>query len=91
MHIKDLKTKVEAKADSYQLAKDEAFTEQFNDFISGYALDDKAINPMSEDDLQGFIDSFTFPDEADWCLDEVLSDIDTAEDAKYQLQKDEGL
>ncbi len=83
MKIRNLKAKVEAKADSYQSAKDEEFKQQFNDFMLD--LED----PITEDDLQGFMDSFTFPDEADWCLDEVLSDIDTAEDAKYQLQKDE--
>ena len=43
---------------------------------------------ITEDDVQGFIDSFTFPDIDQWCADQYESDRDSWADSKYEEEKD---
>ena len=70
--------------DGYQEARDEKFNSQFNDFLEELSINE----PTTEDDVQGFIDSFTFPDEDQWCADEYESRRDSFEDAKYEEEKE---
>jgi len=78
------KADLEELADGYQDAKDYEFNQQFkNMFIErGYLID------ITEDDLQGFIDSFDFPSEEQWVVDEYQSRLDDFNDQKYQEYKE---
>ena len=69
---------------SYQLARDEEFNEQFTEFIVGTPTD----TPLTEDDVQGFLDSFEFPDEFEWIADEVESEAGDYADQAYEEYKE---
>ncbi len=69
MRTRDIKARAEELADGYQEARDVEFNEQFRDMFS---IESEII---TENDLQGFLDSFTFPEEWDWAFDQVQSDI----------------
>ncbi len=73
----------------YQEARNEEFREQLEDFLEKY-VDGAAgnVKDITEDDLQGFLDSFTFLDEAVWCAAEYESRRDSFEDARYEEEKD---
>ena len=43
---------------------------------------------LTEDDIQGFIDSFTFDSEEEWCINEYESRLDSFNDQKYQEFKE---
>ncbi len=87
MRTRNYKAKLEEYEKQYQEARDEEFNDQFVDFITGTPTDDK----LTEDDVQGFLDSFTFPDEVDWCADQLQSEIDTIGDQKYQEWKERNI
>jgi len=72
------KADIEELADSYQDARDEAFDEQFRDFLKTIEEPEN----ITEDDVQGFIDTFEFAEEWDWCASEYESRRDSFEDAK---------
>jgi len=72
-------------AEGYEEARDEEFNMQFQDFIT--ALD--AFNTVTYDDVQGFMDSFTFPEESDWAMDKAESELEDIEDQRYEQWKDE--
>ena len=82
MRTRDIKARAEELADGYQEARDVEFNEQFRDMFS---IESEII---TEDDLQGFLDSFTFPDEGDWAYDQVQSELDDIGDQKYQEYKE---
>ena len=82
---RELKALAEKKLEHYNEAYDEAFNDEFRDFLSTF----KDTDIITEDDIQGFIDSFTFPEEDEWAFDEVQSDYEDYCDAKYQEWKDE--
>jgi len=66
----------------YQEERDYAFNEALKDFLH----DIKDV--VTEDDLQGFIDSFTFPDEDEWIADKVESEYGDYCDQAYEEYKD---
>lgn len=70
----------------YQDAKDEAFNDEFIDFISDLLEDDKYI--ITYDDVQGFLDSFEFPSEEEYISNRVNSELDDYNDQKYQEWKE---
>ena len=78
--IKDRATEL---AEGYEEARDEAFNEEFRDMFS----QEKYV--ITEEDLQGFLDSFTFPEEGDWALDQAESEYEGYMDSKYEQMKDE--
>ena len=82
----DYKTSLELLGDEYQEARDTEFTIQFQD---EFGDEFNAIYKITEDDLQGFLDSFTFPDEDQWCVDEYERRLANFNDAKYEAFKDE--
>ena len=84
MRTRDYKAALEEIANGYQEARDEEFNQQLIDFLP---MDKKII--VTEDDLQGFLDSFTFPDEADWCADEYEEKQGAYADAKYEEMRDD--
>ena len=80
-----IKERAEELLEGYQEARDEAFYEEFEDIF----VVNGALTPITEDDVQGFMDSFTFPDEWDWAFDAVQSELDDIGDQQYQQWKDE--
>jgi len=93
MRTKNYKAELEKLSDDYQDARDFEFTEQLTQFLSEYiyfpTTNVVELKEITEDDLTGFIDSFDFPEEWDWCMSEYESRLDTFQDAKYEEMKDE--
>ena len=89
MRSRNYKADLEELADEYQEARDEEFNDQFKDFILPGGVNTNTEKMFyTEDDVQGFIDSFTFPDEEQWCTDEYESRRGSFEDAKYEEEKE---
>jgi hypothetical protein len=84
-NVNRIKARAEELLEGYDDACDEAFHDEFMDVLSDFG-DDETI---TRDDVQGFIDSFTFPDEDEWAFDQVQDEIDAYEDAKYEQWRDE--
>ena len=82
MRTRDYKAELDEIANGYQEARDEEFNAQFRDMFF------MATDILTEDDIQGFLDSFTFPDEEDWAADEFESRRDSYYDAKMEEEKD---
>ena len=80
-----IKDRLEEIEEGYQDARDDAFNDEFVDFITGTPEDNK----LTEEDVQGFMDSFTFEDEADWCWTQLNNEEADIGDQKYQQWKDE--
>jgi hypothetical protein len=78
--------------DEYDEARAEQFAAEFEEFMQEYMIGNKEgvceINEISEDDVQGFLDSFTFPDRDDWLADEYESMIDSCADQAYEEERD---
>ena len=81
MRTNQIKARAEELLEGYQDARDEEFNNQLRDLMDGIVV--------SEDDVQGLIDSFTFPEENDWAFDAVQSEIEDIGDQKYMQYKDE--
>jgi len=79
------KADLEELADGYQDAKDYEFNQQFVKFFAELIIEGN----ITEDDIQGFIDSFDFPSEDEWVVDEYQSRLDDFNDQKYQSFKDD--
>ncbi len=72
-------------AEGYQEARDKEFDDQLKAFI---AADTETV--ITEDDLQGFIDSFgeDYPLEANWSWDEANAELDEIGDQQMELARD---
>ena len=81
MRTRDYKAGIEKVAAGYQDARDFEFNMQFRDT---FYKDD-----LTEDDVKGFLESFTFPEEFEWAASEYESQIDAYEDAKHEEARDE--
>ena len=80
-HIKDRACEL---AEGYQEARTKEFDMDFRDWL----IDDCPAT-LSEDDVKGFIESFTFPTENEWALAQAEAEVAEMEDARRQLAKDE--
>ena len=87
MRTRDYKANIEKISERYQEAKDDEFNDQFVEFITGTPTDEK----LTESDIRGFLESFTFPEEFEWSASEYESQIDAYEDAKFEEARDERL
>ena len=80
--------------DDYEEARDKAFNDEFRDFISEYITEagltiDGNLTPIiTEDDIQGFLDSFTFKDEGEWLADGYESELGDCIDRAYDEYKE---
>jgi len=84
LRTRDYKAKLEEYENQYQEARDDVFDQEFTlEFV-----ENNTLMYITEDDIQGFLDSFTFPDEADWCAIQVQNELETIGDIKYQEWKD---
>ncbi len=84
-----MKEFVENNSDKYQEARDEEFTHQLQDFLSEEGFVKGLI--ITEDDMQGFIDSFTFPDEFDWLASEYEGEIGECADRMFEEARDKAM
>ena len=91
MRTRDYKADIEKISEGYQEARDEEFNDQFRDFLCDEEYVMKSNTIITEDDVQGFLESFTFPEEFEWSASEYESQIDAYEDAKFESFKDERL
>ena len=87
MRTRDYKANIEKISERYQEAKDDEFNDQLVEFITGTPTDEK----LTESDIRGFLESFTFPEEFEWSASEYESQIDAYEDAKFEEARDERL
>jgi len=71
--------------DRYEEARDEEFDRQFKDFYNETIQDNDIITP---DDVQGFMDSFTFDNDSDWLANEYEGFLGDIEDQKYLAYKE---
>ena len=85
MRTRKYKADLEELADSYQEARDEEFNNEFVKFFAELIIEGN----ITEDDIQGFLDSFDFLGEDEWCASEYQSRMESFEDAKYEEMKDE--
>lgn len=83
--VNKMKVRAEELSEGYQEARDDAFNDEFVDFITGTPTDVK----LTEDDVQGFLDSFDFEDEDEWAFNEVQSELDDIGDALHEQRRDE--
>ena len=96
MRTRNYKADLEELEDGYEEAREVEFDQQFRDFISEFVQvgtiheeHNSLLPTITEDDIQGFLDSFDFPDVDEWCASEYESRRDSFEDAKYEEMKDE--
>ena len=82
------KANLEELADGYQEARDEAFNDEFYDEFTDAGM---LTTSLTEDDVQGFLDSFDFPDEDDWAMASAESEYEGYMDSKYEEMRDERL
>ena len=87
MRTRQYKADLEELADGYQEARDEAFNNEFVKFFAELIIEGN----ITEDDIQGFIDSFDFPDEEQWAINKYESRRDSFYDAKYQEYKEKDI
>ena len=88
MTTRDKKARIEEIAEGYDDAKDEEFNNQFVDMFKSISKTNTS-SKVTQDDIQGFLDSFTFEDEGDWCWTQLNNEIADAGDAKYEQMRDE--
>jgi len=81
----DYKETLELIGVHYEDARNDEFDAQLMDFIKNTR---ETNGVVTEDDLQGFIDSFTFPEEFEWCANEYNKYVGAYEDEKYEEQRD---
>ena len=93
-HIRtsEIKARAEELAEGYQDAKDEEFDNQFRDMFSSYFNTKLGMHlSVTEDDVQGLMDSFDFPDENTWAFDQVSSELDDIGDQAMEQARDEAM
>ena len=66
--------------DDYEEARDEAFNEEFRQMFHKDMINTTII---TYDDIQGFLDSFTFKDEDEWLADGYESELGDCIDRAY--------
>ena len=78
---RDIKARAEEFEDYYEEAREQEFDERLRDLMDGITV--------NEDDVSGFVESFSFKNIADWCWDKANAEYEDAQEAKYQQMKDE--
>ena len=86
MRTRNYKANLDEIAEGYQNARDCEFDTELTTFIRETK---EEYGVVTEDDVQGFVDSFDFPDEYEWAAAEYESQRDSYYDAKYEEMKDE--
>ena len=82
---KKYKADLDEIAEGYQVARDCKFDAELTAFVKETIETDGVV---TEDDIQGFIDSFEFPKEYEWCEKEYAEQIGAFEDEKYKESRD---
>ena len=71
-------------SEGYQEARMKEFKIQWNDEIK-----DMELSEITVDFYQGFLDSFTFPEEGEWAMDQALNELEDIADQKHEQMRDE--
>jgi len=85
MNSRRIKDRACELSEGYEEARDDAFNDEFVEFITGTPTDDK----LTYDDIQGFLDSFTFQEEGEWAMDKALNELEDIADQKHEQMRDE--
>ena len=89
MRTREYKAALDDLEDDYWEARNKSFIEEFEDFMSEYVERVPGnFKNITEKDLQGFLDSFTFPEAYEWCAKEFEDRRDAFEDAKMEEARD---
>ena len=88
MNSRKMKDRACELAEGYEEARDEAFNEEFRDFLTEI-MEIESCDIFTEDMIQGFLDSFTFPEEGEWAMDKALNELEDIADQKYEQMRDE--
>ena len=86
--IKDRASEI-LESGEYQEARDEEFDRQFKDILMPQGVNTNLEKwALTEDDVQGFMDSFTFQDEMEWCFDKVDGELADIGDQQRDAERD---
>ena len=89
MRTRNYKADLEELEGEYDEARDYEFNEQFRDAILVQGVNTNLAKlVVTEDDIQGFLDSFDFPDVDEWCASEYESRLGEYADQKYNEWKE---
>ena len=89
MRTKNYKTEIEKLSDDYEAAKEEAFDTQFKEMFKKHFGTKLGMHvSVTSDDVQGFLDTFEFAEEFEWCADIYQSRLDDYDDQKYDVARD---
>jgi hypothetical protein len=75
------------KAEEYEEARAEAFNDEFREFIREI-INSPQYKLITENDIQGFLDTFEFPDESDWLASQYESHLGECADQAYLEYKE---
>jgi hypothetical protein len=84
-----MQLRAEQLMDNYDEERDKSFMESFEDKF----MKDGVLIPFTEEELQDFVYEFEmeYPTEEDWAFAQAEDEYITAQEAKYDAMKDEGL
>ena len=85
MRTRNYRAEIRELSDNYEAARDQACNDEF---VKLYETLLQMNRLITADDLQGFLDAFTFPDEFEWCEVEYESRRDDYFDQKHEEAKD---
>ena len=94
LRTNDIKELAERKIESgeYDEARAFAFTQEFEDFMQDYIEKVSGnFKTITEDDLQGFLESFEFPEEDEWAVNSVIEDYESYCEDQADMARDEAI
>jgi len=87
MTARQMKDRACELSEGYEEARDDAFNDEFRDMFKHCF--DKSNLVLTYDDVQGFLDSFTFQEEGEWAMDQAQNELEDIGDQQYEQWKDE--
>lgn len=84
--IRDKKERLEEISDGYEEARDYEFDEQLRKFIL-------ELGPviLAENDIQGFMDSFTFQEKDSWTIQQLDNEISDCQEDRFEREVDDSI
>ena len=86
MTARQMKDRACELSEGYEEARDEAFNEEF---LMTFINSNGNLLKLTEDDVRGFLESFTFPEEGEWAMDQAQNELEEIGDQQYEQWKDE--
>ncbi len=88
MRTRDLKAAAEAHLENFDAFMEEKFDEEFRDFMGQFYTHGGLHANITYDDIQGFMDSFETPDENEWAMEKVQSELDDVGDQQMEQERE---